>query len=101
MAHLYRGLNLNKANVSTRKDRNGIGFLSCSDSIYLNAVLKGKFSEKIGTVQGSGRKGGKDIRDFNFSFNYISSVISGKYCNFIGLQECDLSINYISSVISV
>ena len=25
--------------------------------------------------------------------NYISSVISGKYCNFIGLQECDLSIN--------
>ena len=25
--------------------------------------------------------------------NYISSVISGKYCNFMGLQECDLSIN--------
>ena len=25
--------------------------------------------------------------------NYISSVISGKYCNFTGLQECDLSIN--------
>ena len=25
----------------------------------------------------------------------MSSVISGKYCNFIGLQECDLSINRI------
>ena len=25
--------------------------------------------------------------------NYISSVITSKYCNFIGLQECDLSIN--------
>ena len=95
MAHLYRGLNLNKANVSTRKDKNGIGFLTCSNSIYLNAVLRGKFSEKIGTVQGSGRRGGgggKDILDLNFSINYISSVISGKYCNFIGLQECDLSI---------
>ena len=28
-----------------------------------------------------------------YFINYISSVISGKYCNFIGLQECDLSIN--------
>ena len=25
--------------------------------------------------------------------SYTSSVISDKYCNFIGLQECNLSIN--------
>jgi hypothetical protein len=30
-----------------------------------------------------------------FDINYLSSVIIGKYCNFIGLQECDLSIYYI------
>ena len=26
---------------------------------------------------------------YYYSINYISSVISGKYCNFIGIQECD------------
>jgi hypothetical protein len=31
--------------------------------------------------------------EYNYFINYLSSVISGKYCNFIGLQECDLSIN--------
>ena len=33
------------------------------------------------------------LRGVQLFINYLSSVISGKYCNFIGLQECDLSIN--------
>ena len=31
--------------------------------------------------------------EYNYFINYLSSLISGKYYNFIGLQECDLSIN--------
>ena len=34
-----------------------------------------------------------NILSINININYISSVISGKYWNFIGLQECDLNIN--------
>ena len=30
------------------------------------------------------------LRGVQLFINYISSVISGKCCNFIGLQECDL-----------
>ena len=47
-----------------------------------------------GTRTGLGFKitSGVKIAHNNF-INYISSVISYKYCNFFALQECDLSIN--------
>ena len=44
--------------------------------------------KKISTTNGFKRQ-----YKINLLINYLSSVISGKYCNFIGLQECDLSIN--------
>ena len=38
--------------------------------------------------------GGRFVNnESDFGINYITFVISGKYCNFIDLRECDLSIN--------
>ena len=69
--------------LQTEMQKSAACFLPDMDS---RPRRKGKWKLEVSII--------KSVDGNNGNINYISFSISGKYCNFIGLQERDLSSNH-------